>query len=101
MTDKPLHPRSPHWPKVREAFLKGKRCAVCGGTEYLEAHHKKPFHLFGDLELVTDNLIPLCEKPGHDCHFVFGHFWDWKRYNPLVAKMADEFSEKSRVWSSS
>jgi hypothetical protein len=47
-------------------------------------HHIAPFHLEPDLELEESNLITLCEKPGHDCHFVFGHFHDWYDFNPSV-----------------
>jgi hypothetical protein len=76
--------RSPHWPHVRAAFLHGKACAACGGSENLEAHHKKPFHLHPDLELDPSNLICLCEKPSHNCHFIFGHAGNWHGYVPTV-----------------
>lgn len=82
------HVRSPRWPTVRRKFLEGKTCAGCGGSEKLEAHHKLPFHLRRDLELNPNNLICLCEKPGHDCHFRFGHSLDWKAYNPDVVEDA-------------
>lgn len=32
--------------------------------------------------------ITLCEKPGHDCHFVFGHAGDWHGYVPSVEEDA-------------
>lgn len=50
------------------------------------AHHIKPFHLFPELELDTENLIPLCEskKYGINCHLFVGHLGNFKRYNEEV-----------------
>lgn len=77
--------RSSGWPKVRADFLKtNPACAACGGTKNLEVHHVRPYHLFPESELDPDNLIALCDRPGRNCHFVFGHFWDWSDYNPNV-----------------
>ncbi len=78
------HIRSSRWPAVRKAFLVGKSCAACGGIDSLEAHHMKPFHLYPELELDPNNLLALCEKPSHSCHFTFGHFWNWSKYNEQV-----------------
>lgn len=87
--------RSTHWPAIRKAHLEAHpTCAACGGKENLEVHHKKPFHLHPDLELHEANLITLCEHPGHDCHFVFGHFYDWKQFNSRVVEDAAEWLEK-------
>jgi hypothetical protein len=76
--------RSPKWPKVRKDFLeKNPTCAACGGTEKIEIHHLKPFHLHPELELEPSNLITLCEgKKGLNCHLVFGHLCDYKQINP-------------------
>jgi 5-methylcytosine-specific restriction protein A len=75
-------PRSPQWPDVRKAHLeKEPSCRACGGTQNLEVHHIKPFHLFPDLELVDSNLITLCMEQGHPCHFMFGHLLDYQAYN--------------------
>lgn len=78
--------RSSGWSKVRNAFLKGRRCAVCGGKKSLVAHHKIPFHLAPDLELDPDNLIPLCEAKrfGINCHLLIGHVGNFARCNPIV-----------------
>jgi len=78
--------RSSQWRKVRNAFLKGRCCAVCGGRRSLIAHHCVPFHLAPDLELVESNLIPLCEakRYGINCHFLIGHIGNWRRCNPNV-----------------
>lgn len=89
------HARSPHWQTVRKAFLKGKVCACCGGTEDLEAHHIKPFHTHPELELVVSNLLPLCEKPSHSCHLVWGHFYNWAHINSNV--VADVAAWLARV----
>ena len=79
--------RSDHWPKVREEHLKANpRCAVCGGAEKLEVHHKQPFHLHPDLELLPTNLITLCEANhgGMNCHLAVGHLGNFKAFNPNV-----------------
>ena len=46
------------------------------------------------MELAPGNLITLCEKRGHDCHFVWGHFMDWKLYNPVVIQDAETYLRK-------
>ena len=76
--------RSKDWPIVREAHLKeNPACAVCGGKESVEVHHKKPFHLHPELELEPTNLISLCEakKYGVNCHLLFGHLGNYKTEN--------------------
>jgi len=100
--------RSPEWPSVRAAHIeKYPACAACGRGDHLNAHHIKPFHIYPELELREDNLITLC-GPHHDdesddiddcekhrnCHYTFGHAYDWKGYNPRVTKDAAEFLKK-------
>lgn len=87
--------RSSHWPTLRKHVLeKNPCCAVCGGTDFLEVHHKKPFHLHPELELEEKNLIVLCEAPGHCCHLVFGHLLSWHAYNPHVEEDVKAFHDK-------
>ena len=90
--------RSPHWEALRKAFLKGKVCALCGGTDKLEAHHMMPFHLHPELELDVNNLIPLCEskKGGVNCHLYIGHLGSFKSYNETVNANAIEWNNKIR-----
>ncbi len=79
--------RSSKWRKVRNAYKKkNPKCALCKGKVKVEIHHKKPFHLFPELELVKNNLISLCEsgKYGITCHQLVGHLGNYKRYNPNV-----------------
>lgn len=78
--------RSSQWASVRDSFLRGRRCAVCGGRRSLVAHHVIPFHLAPDLELEESNLIPLCEakRYGINCHLLCGHVGNWQRANPIV-----------------
>lgn len=84
-----LGARSPHWSHVRAVHLHNQpTCAACGGTDDVEVHHKQPFHLHPNLELDPGNLITLCEKPGHDCHYVFGHAFNWHGYVPTVEEDA-------------
>jgi len=84
--------RSNHWHTVRKEHLNSYGvCAVCGGKDKLQVHHKKPFHSHPELELDLNNLITLCEHSGRDCHLVFGHLQSFKSYNPNV-------EEDSKIW---
>ena len=77
--------RSPHWPTVEHNHLKlHPVCECCGGKEKLNVHHRKPFHLFPELELEPTNLITLCMDPAKDCHIKLGHGGNFKAYNPNV-----------------
>jgi 5-methylcytosine-specific restriction endonuclease McrA len=90
-----LKKRSSRWKKVRTEFLKGKRCAACGGVDYLEAHHIVPFHQDPSKELDPTNLIALCDRPGRsNCHLDIGHLGNWKRENPHVQASADQALRK-------
>lgn len=88
--------RSSDWPKVRkEHLLKQPECQACGGADELQVHHICPFHLHPELELAPGNLITLCEKRGHDCHFVFGHFHNWRLFNPVVRQDVERYRQES------
>ena len=88
--------RSPHWGKARRAHLALQpACQACGVSDDLQVHHIRPFHLHPELELVQSNLITLCEKRGHDCHFTFGHFHNWKLGNPNVAADVQHYHDES------
>ena len=89
--------RSPHWPSVQDKHLKiHSTCASCGGNQNLNVHHKKPFHLFPELELEPTNLITLCMDGDKDCHIKLGHGGNFKAYNPDVeidvAKVKADFT---------
>lgn len=76
-----LRARHPDWDKTRDRFLIGKRCALCGRKENLQAHHELPFHLFPDRELDESNLVPLCTGGPWNCHFLAGHLGkSWSVY---------------------
>ena len=86
-------PRSPHWSTVRKEHLtKEPTCAACGGIEGLQVHHCLPFHLDPSKELDQDNLITLCE--GRNCHYVFGHLYNWHSYNINVREDAAAMLKK-------
>ncbi len=88
-------PRSGGWAKVQKQHLTNNPfCAACGTKDNLEVHHVKPFHLHPELELDPANLITLCRKPGHNCHFVFGHLWDYKKSNPNVREDVERISRQ-------
>jgi hypothetical protein len=86
--------RSPDWPRVRAAVLRhNPTCAACGSFEEMNVHHIIPYHENPGLELVTENLIPLCRTH----HFFIGHDPDgpegpkkpdWKKSNPFVRRDA-------------
>lgn len=73
-------PRSSKWPAWLKAFLKGKSCVCCGSKGPLTGHHKIPFHIRPDLEMIEGNVAPICD--GTDCHLVLGHLKDFQLYNP-------------------
>lgn len=74
-------PRHPKWPAVRlEHLNKHRACEVCDTTENCQVHHIKPFHIFPELELISSNLITLCEKH----HFEWGHLGNWRNWNPYI-----------------
>jgi 5-methylcytosine-specific restriction protein A len=85
--------RSSMWPKIRKYFIAvNNRCSSCGKTRGLEVHHKKPFHLFPELELDSGNLITLCSNPR--CHLDKGHLGYWKSYNPSVVDDCNIWNKK-------
>ena len=100
---KPSGPRSPLWPAARLAHLQAQPvCQACGATIKLEVHHIKPFHLYPELELDPTNFLTLCEDAGatgkreaKNCHFAWGHFYDWYAFNPQV--VADTAAWLARV----
>lgn len=87
--------RSGKWSRLRDTFLKGKECALCGGKKGLQAHHIKPFHLYPEDELNMDNLVALCEgKSTINCHLIFGHFGDFRsKWNPDILSDIKRWAE--------
>lgn len=89
--------RSNQWPKVRKLWLKNHPCcAVCGGVQDLEVHHKMPFHLDESKELDETNLITLCESKhnGVNCHLLFGHLGSFTTFNPNVEADVAAWNDK-------
>lgn len=83
--------RSPHWHTVQTHFkILNPECAVCGTKKKVEVHHKKPFHLHPELELLFENLISLCRIH----HQWWGHLGAWKSFNPVVVDDAATWCEK-------
>lgn len=68
-------------------------CAWCRRTVNLNRHHIVPQAANPSLRDVRTNLVVLCR----DCHFVLGHRCDWKRYNPDVLYICENFT--NCVWS--
>lgn len=86
-----MTPRSGQWPALAAAFLReNPYCAVCGKNHDCVPHHIIPVHIDPDKELYKVNLVTLC--PEH--HLLFGHFMNWRSYNPNVLKDAAEWKLK-------
>ena len=96
--------RSADWFQVRRGHLKRQPdCQVCGGRKKLEVHHIIPFWVAPELELEPDNLITLCDGRKYArCHYLFGHFGDYKKWNENVKQDASYFmkriKEKREEW---
>jgi len=87
--------RSPKWSKVRAEHLKQQPCCVaCGRCLKLEVHHIEPVHINPERELDPSNLLTLCDSP---CHFIFGHFMDWKSWNKDVIEDCSVYYNKRIV----
>ena len=89
-------PRSPRWPQVRSEWLAAHNfCFACGGLVNLEVHHKRPFHLYPELELNPSNFVTLCSRSrgGVNCHLFFGHLGNWVYYyNPdTIEQLCTEY----------
>lgn len=83
--------RSPLWRAVRLEWVRERQpsCMACGSKVKLQVHHKRPFHLFPELELDRSNFITLCEGGrGSNCHFLIGHGCDWRRYTIEPERLA-------------
>lgn len=88
-------PRSSKWELVRSVHLEAHdRCEVCGSARLLNVHHKKPYHLFPELELDPTNLITLCEGQSVNCHLLFGHLKNWSSYNKDIDRDVAEWRKK-------
>lgn len=78
--------RSSRWSTVRRQHLEQQPCCqACGSCKKPEVHHIVPVHVDPSKELEITNLITLCDKY---CHFAFGHFMDYKSWNPSVVEDA-------------
>lgn len=86
--------RSPDWVALsRKVILEIRRCEVCGSKKGLEVHHKLPFHLHPELELVRVNLCCLCRR----CHLFVGHLGTWSSYNPEIDRDMKIWARKIRM----
>lgn len=80
-----LTKRSTQWPKARKAWLNNHpTCAACGSKDCVQVHHKKPFHIYPELELNPINFITLCERSPVNDHLEIGHLGNWKNFNTNV-----------------
>jgi len=84
--------RSPEWSEFRNAHIKEK-CEYCGKGFFLELHHIKPFNLFPELELDSENVITLCRLH----HFHLGHFFNWRKYNPFISQWISDKNQHEKT----
>ena len=83
--------RSSRWRSVRNEYLRThKVCAVCGGDNDLDVHHRIPFHKDPSLELEPNNFITLCTPH----HFLVGHLMSWRSWNSEVDRDASDWRLK-------
>lgn len=81
--------RSPQWSSIRKQYLiQHPCCEACGSCIKPEVHHIVPVHIDPTKELDINNLITLCDKY---CHFVFGHFMNWKSWNDNIIDDAQAY----------
>lgn len=82
--------RSPKWQTVRDRFIRANpRCAACGRSQELEAHHVVPYQIRPELELDESNLVSFCRA----CHFAVGHGYDWTAWRPDCRRLARQMLE--------
>jgi hypothetical protein len=98
--------RSPHWPSVKNAFLKKHPvCEVCGKSGDVQVHHVFPFDYainlgFPSLELWEPNLVTLCEtedlaNPEENHHIAVGHLMNFKAANLNVRADAIKYKNQT------
>lgn len=87
--------RSKDWPKARREYLElHPKCEACGETRKCQVHHVFPVHEFPTEELNPNNFITLCDSNKKNCHFAFGHLYNFSSYNIKVREDSAEFLEK-------
>jgi len=74
-------------PAVRKAMREFDKeypaCAWCGREGDTDIHHIMPVSIAPHLAADKTNFIPLCRQK--KCHFVVGHYSNWKDFNARVA----------------
>lgn len=93
-------PRSPQWPRVRNAYFTAHPACEFKGCKTHEmklgdprrkfnVHHVEPFHINPAKELDPRNLITLCVSPENH-HLYVGHLGDFQDVNPRVRRDCQE-----------
>lgn len=89
-------PRNKDWSKKSKEFLGlNPTCVACGGVATV-VHHKLPFHLYPELEMVPSNWRPMCEGDTMNCHLHIGHSGDFSAYNINVDEDAALFRKRRK-----
>jgi len=72
------------WRRVRNSYYRDNpACAACGYHKDIQVHHVVPWHAAPELRYTYSNLVSLCQP----CHFRFGHFCDWRKWNPRILNL--------------
>jgi hypothetical protein len=81
--------RSSKWSSLQKDFLQSHPvCEICGTNKHLQVHHKKPFHLYPELELEESNLVTLCMDK-KECHLRIAHGSSWRYYVPRIGEFIE------------
>lgn len=87
--------RSKKWRQIRREHLrKHPLCEVCGGNKKCQVHHIIPFWKDNSLELEPTNLITLCNRRWRRCHFIWGHFYNYRKSNPDIRENARDWQSR-------
>jgi 5-methylcytosine-specific restriction protein A len=87
--------RSGQWPAIRKKHLSAyPACEVCASKENLQVHHIQSVSKHPEMELCESNLFTLCAGQACNCHFVFGHTFDWRKSNKDCVADSKNFRRK-------
>lgn len=90
--------RSSKWHTVQKNFLiKNPCCAICGSIKKLNVHHKKPFHLYPELELEESNLITLCMDK-RECHLLIAHGDNFSYFCPNLEEYIKQYKSGEKTF---
>ena len=86
--------------KAKRAYKKTHPfCAVCGTTKDIEIHHIVPVHVDSSKACDPENFISLCDWRNHGCHYIWGHFRNFRsKWNPDIVEFAEGVETLRKLW---